>query len=148
MEINNKGLYIFKDNDYKPYEIPQGKVIVCGVPGAFTSGCTNKHLPGYANNLEKLGCKVVFVGVNDPSVMDAWNNLHGHKDIDAVADPLAVFSKSIGKDVDYGETMGIRCKRFAILLQDGEFVATASASSLSLLAGNPVSQSAVHEWPR
>ena len=31
MEINNKGLYIFKDNDYKPYEIPQGKVIVCGV---------------------------------------------------------------------------------------------------------------------
>ena len=122
MEINNKGLYIFKDNDYKPYEIPQGKVILCGVPGAFTSGCTNKHLPGYANNLEKLGCKVVFVGVNDPSVMDAWNNLHGHKDIDAVEDPLAVFSKSIGKDVDYGETMGIRCKRFAILLQDGEFV--------------------------
>ena len=60
MEINNKGLYIFKDNDYKPYEIPQGKVIVCGVPGAFTSGCTNKHLPGYANNLEKLGCKVVL----------------------------------------------------------------------------------------
>jgi peroxiredoxin len=107
MEINNKGLYVFKDNDYKPYEIPQGKVIMCGVPGAFTPGCTNKHLPGYVNN---------------PSVMDAWNNIHGHKDIDAVADPLAVFSKSIGKDVDYGESMGIRCKRFAILLQDGKFI--------------------------
>jgi len=122
MEINNKGLYVFKDNDYKPYEIPQGKVIMCGVPGAFTPGCTNKHLPGYVNNLEKLDCKVIFVAVNDPSVMDAWNNIHGHKDIDSVADPLAVFSKSIGKDVDYGESMGIRCKRFAILLQDGKFI--------------------------
>ena len=106
MEINNKGLYIFKDNDFKPYEIPQGKVILCGVPGAFTSGCTNKHLPGYANNLEKLGCKVVFVGVNDPSVMHEWNVLHGHEDIDAIADPLAVFSKSIGKDKNFGDTMG------------------------------------------
>ena len=122
MEINNKGLYILKDGDYVPYEIPMGKVIMCGVPGAFTPGCTKRHLPGFANNLDKLDCKVIFIGVNDPSVMHEWNTIHGHKDIDAVADPLAVFSKSIGKDVDYGETMGIRCKRFAILLQDGEFV--------------------------
>ena len=54
--------------------------------------------------------------------MHEWNTLHGHKDIDAVADPLAVFSKSIGKDKDYGNTMGIRCQRFAMLLQDGKFV--------------------------
>ena len=122
MEINNKGLYILKDGDYAGYELPMGKVIVCGVPGAFTPGCTKRHLPGFASNLDTLGCKVVFVSVNDPSVMHEWNVLHGHKDIDAVADPLAVFSKSIGKDIDYGSTMGIRCKRFAILLQDGVFV--------------------------
>ena len=122
MEINNNGLYILRDGDYADYEIPMGKVIVCGVPGAFTPGCTKRHLPGFANNLDNLGCKVVFVSVNDPSVMHEWNVLHGHKDIDAVADPLAVFSKSIGKDIDYGSTMGIRCKRFAILLQDGVFV--------------------------
>ena len=122
MEINNEGLYILKDGDYAPYEMPSGKVIVCGVPGAFTPGCTKRHLPGFASNLDKLECKVVFVSVNDPSVMHEWNVLHGHKDIDAVADPLAVFSKSIGKDIDFGSTMGVRCKRFAILLQDGVFV--------------------------
>lgn len=122
MEISNNGLYILKDNDYVPYEIPSGKVILCGVPGAFTPGCTKRHLPGFAENLDNLDAKVVFVSVNDPSVMHAWNELHGHPDIDAVADPLAVFSKSIGKDIDFGDSMGIRCKRYAMLLQDGNFV--------------------------
>ena len=75
MEINNKGLYILKDNDYVPYEIPQGKVILCGVPGAFTPGCTNRHLPGFAKNMDNIGPKVVFIGVNDPSVMHEWNVL-------------------------------------------------------------------------
>ena len=121
MEINNKGLWILHEGDYVPYEIPQGKVILCGVPGAFTPGC-NKHLPGFAKNLDKLNAKVVFIGVNDPSVMHEWNKRYGHPDIDAVADPLAVFSKSIGKDIDFGEYMGVRCKRFAMLLQDGKFV--------------------------
>ena len=121
MEINNKGLWILHEGDYVPYEIPQGKVILCGAPGAFTPGC-NKHLPGFADNLDKLDAKVVFVAVHDPSVMHEWNVRYGHQDIDAVADPLAVFTKSIGKDIDFGEYMGIRCKRFAMLLQDGKFV--------------------------
>lgn len=122
MEINSKGLYIFKNNDYVPYEFPMGKVIVCGVPGAFTPGCTKRHLPGYANNLNELHTKVVFIGVNDASVMHEWNTLHGHPEIDAVADPLAVFTKSIGKDKDFGDTMGVRSQRYAMLLEDGKFV--------------------------
>ena len=121
MELNNKGLYILKNGDYVPYNIPHGKVILCGVPGAFTPGC-NKHLPGFANNLDKLDAKVVFVAVNDPSVMHEWNVLFGHPDIDAVADPLAVFTKNINKDIDFGDYMGIRCKRYAMLIQDGVFV--------------------------
>lgn len=122
MEISNKGLYVLSDGDYVPYKIPMGKVIICGVPGAFTPGCTKKHLPGFAKKVAYLGAKIVFLGVNDPSVMYAWNEIHGHPDIDAVGDPLAVFSKSIGQDTDFGETMGIRCKRFAMLLKDGEFI--------------------------
>jgi len=121
VELNNKGLYILKNGDYVPYNMPQGKVILCGVPGAFTPGC-NKHLPGFANNLDKLDAKVVFVAVNDPSVMHEWNVLFGHPDIDAVADPLAVFTKNINKDIDFGDYMGIRCKRYAMLIQDGVFV--------------------------
>lgn len=122
MEIKNNGLCILNDCDYVPYKIPQGKVILCGVPGAFTLDCTKRHLPGFSNNLDKLDAKIVFVAVNDPSVMHEWNVLYGHPNIDAVADPLAVFSKSIGKDIDLGDYMGIRCKRYAMLLQDGEFV--------------------------
>ena len=64
----------------------------------------------------------MFVAVNDPSVMYEWNILFGHPDIDAVADPLAVFTKSISKDIDFGDSMGIRCKRYAMLIQDGVFV--------------------------
>ena len=112
MEISNKGLYVLSNDDYVPYKIPMGKVIICGVPGAFTPGCTKRHLPGFAKNLDKLDAKVVFVAVNDPSVMHAWNVLYGHPHIDVVADPLAVFSKSIGKDIDFGDYMGTRCKRY------------------------------------
>ena len=122
MGLETKGLYILKDDDYVPYNLPMGKVILCGVPGAFTPGCTKRHLPGFAKNLDKLDAKVVFVAVNDPSVMHEWNVLYGHPDIDAVADPLAVFSKYIGKDVDFGDYMGIRCKRYAMLIEDGVFV--------------------------
>ena len=121
MEINSSGLFILREDDYKPYQIPMGKVIICGVPGAFTPGCNN-HLPGFANNLDELDAKVVFIAVNDPSVMHEWNILFGHPDIDAVADPLAVFTKNINKDIDFGDSMGIRCKRYAMLIQDGLFV--------------------------
>ena len=70
MGLETKGLYILKDGDYVPYTLPQGKVILCGVPGAFTPGCTKRHLPGFAKNLDKLDAKVVFVAVNDSSVMN------------------------------------------------------------------------------
>jgi peroxiredoxin len=52
-------------------------------------------MPGYANNLNKLDAKIVFVIVNDPSILHEWNLLYGHLDIDAVADPLTVFISAI-----------------------------------------------------
>ena len=100
-KIDCKGLYIYKDKKFVPYELTNSKTIMCGIPGAFTDGCTKKHLPGFANALDYLKekgiDKVVFVGVNDPIVMDVWNKQHGHKDIDSVSDPLAVFTKRIKK---------------------------------------------------
>lgn len=125
-KLNCTGLYILKENDFKEYEIPQGNVIVCGVPGAFTPGCSNQHLPGFANELDKLQSKgidkVVFISVNDGFVMDEWNKIYGHDDIDSVGDPLAVFTKNIKKDTDFGASFGIRSERYAMLVKDGSIV--------------------------
>ena len=129
--LDTQGLFILKDNDIIPYEITDSKIILVGVPGAFTPGCTNKHLPGFAKNIVPLHNKgvkkIVFMSVNDAFVMDAWNKLHGSKlwgsdDIDCVSDPLAVFSKRIKEDVDWGETFGVRCNRFAYLIENREII--------------------------
>lgn len=125
MEINFKGLYYLKDGYIKPYEIDNSKrYIICGIPGAFTSDCTNKHLPGFVQNLKYLKDKsidkVVFIGVNDAYVMYEWNKLHGHEDIDSVSDPLAKFAKSIEKDVNWGDSFGIRSHRYALLIENGK----------------------------
>ena len=56
--------------------IGNDKVILFGVPGAFTSVCTAKHLPGFVNNYNKFKSKginqIFCISVNDPFVMDAW----------------------------------------------------------------------------
>ena len=54
------------------------KIILFGVPGAFTSTCSNKHLPSYislADNIKKKGIDEIYsMSVNDPNVMKAWQS--------------------------------------------------------------------------
>ena len=60
------------------------KLILFGLPGAYTSVCSAKHLPGYVNNFEKYKAKgidyIVCISVNDPFVMDAWGKSQNTKD--------------------------------------------------------------------
>ncbi len=124
--MDTTGLFILKDKNIVPYEIKEKKVILCGVPGAFTPGCTNRHLPGFVDNLGKLKekCieKVIFMAVNDAFVMDEWNKLYGDKQIDAVSDPIAEFTTRMNEKVDWGKQFGVRCNRFAYLIEDGQIV--------------------------
>ena len=57
------------------------KVVVFGVPGAFTPGCSKTHLPGYVAKAEEIKAKgveeIVCVSVNDPFVMEAWGKDQG-----------------------------------------------------------------------
>ena len=124
--MDTTGLFILKDNNIVPYKIQEKKVILCGVPGAFTPGCTNRHLPGFVDNLGKLKEKgiekVIFMAVNDAFVMDEWNKLYGDKQIDAVSDPIAEFTTRMNEKVDWGKQFGVRCNRFAYLIEDGQIV--------------------------
>ena len=56
------------------------KVIIFGLPGAYTSVCSAKHLPGYVKNIDAFKSKgidhVICMSVNDPFVMSAWGKEH------------------------------------------------------------------------
>ena len=66
-------------------EFFQGKKIVLfAVPGAFTPGCSKKHLPSFLESSEKLKekkiRKVFCISINDPFVMEAWGKNYSLKD--------------------------------------------------------------------
>ena len=99
------------------------KVVLFGLPGAFTSTCSKIHLPGYVGNADKIkskGIEKIFcLSVNDPFVMDAWaevNNAGGK--ITMLSDPYLQFTKSIGAEVDRNSKgMGIRSNRYAMVIE-------------------------------
>ena len=101
------------------------KVILFGLPGAFTSVCAAKHLPGFVNNFDlakKKGInKIICISVNDPFVMNAWGEKHKVGDkILMIADPFCKFTKEIGATVDKTEKgLGLRSSRFTMLLENG-----------------------------
>ena len=101
------------------------KVIIFGVPGAFTAVCSAKHLPGYVNNFQeakKKGVtKIICISVNDPFVMKAWGEEHKVENkILMFGDPFCKFIKEIGAEIDKSEKgLGIRSSRFAMLLENG-----------------------------
>ena len=106
----------------------KGKVVLFGLPGAFTSTCSKLHLPGYVDNADKIKAKgienIFCLSVNDPFVMNAWgeaNNAAGK--ITMLSDPYLLFTKSIGAEVDRNaKGMGIRSNRYAMVIQNLEVV--------------------------
>ena len=105
-----------------------GKVVLFGLPGAFTSTCSKLHLPGYVANTDKIkskGIEKIFcLSVNDPFVMNAWgeaNNAGGK--ITMLSDPYLLFTKAIGAEVDRNSKgMGIRSNRYAMVIQNLEVI--------------------------
>ena len=85
--------------------VGEEKVILFGLPGAFTPTCSVKHLPGFIiaiDRLKKKGIKkVVCISVNDPFVMNAWGKTHNVQDkILMVGDSKGDFTKSIGAELN------------------------------------------------
>jgi peroxiredoxin len=75
------------------------KVVLFGVPGAFTPTCNNNHLPGYVENHDAILARgvdtIAVVSVNDAFVMQAWARFTGARG------------------------MGLRSQRFSMIVDDG-----------------------------
>ena len=100
------------------------KVIIFGLPGAYTSVCSAKHLPGYIKMYQEYKNKgidqIICIAANDPFVMNAWgkeNNVDNK--ITMLGDPFLNFTKDIGADVDKsGRGLGIRSNRYTMFVDN------------------------------
>ena len=101
------------------------KVVLFGVPGAFTPTCNNNHLPGYVDNRDAILAKgidqIAVVAVNDVFVMGAWARATGGEGkIVFLADGGGQFAKAAGLDIDLTAAgLGLRNKRFSMIVDDG-----------------------------
>ena len=101
------------------------KIVLIGVPGAFTPTCHGNHLPGFLKQLDAFHAKgidvIAVTAANDVFVMNAWA-----KASDAVgkitflADGNGDFPKAIGLAMD-GTAFGLghRSQRYAMVVDDG-----------------------------
>ena len=101
------------------------KVVIFGVPGAFTPTCSAKHVPGFMQNADALKAKgveaIACVSVNDAFVMGAWANDQSTGDtIDMLGDGSGELAKAMDVELDLGSRgLGLRGKRFALVAEDG-----------------------------
>jgi len=101
------------------------KVVIFGVPGAFTPGCSKTHLPGYVERAEEIKGKgvseILCVAVNDPFVMEAWGHNQGAGGkVRMLADTCGELTAALELQLDLAAVLGnVRCKRFSMLVEDG-----------------------------
>ncbi|KAK0625363.1 Redoxin [Bombardia bombarda] len=101
------------------------KLIVIGVPAAFSPACSSSHIPGYIKHPKtKDFDAVAVVSVNDVFVMKAWGQTldpAGDSNLRFLADPTGRFTKALDMAFDGSAVFGgDRSKRYAITVEDGK----------------------------
>jgi peroxiredoxin len=107
-------------------EATQGKrIVIFGLPGAYTPTCSAKHVPGYlaahdqlkGKNVDEIWC----VAVNDGYVMAAWGrDEKALGKIRFLGDGSGELTKKLGLDVDLGKHgMGVRMNRCSLFIEHG-----------------------------
>ncbi|XP_020218175.1 peroxiredoxin-2B [Cajanus cajan] len=124
------GTLAYLDDDNKPQTVSihslaaAKKVIIFGVPGAFTPTCSLKHVPGFIERAEELKGKgvdeIICISVNDPFVMNSWaKTFPENKHVKFLADGAAKYTNALGLELDLSDKgLGVRSKRFALLVED------------------------------
>ena len=113
-------------NNFKVDDLTRGKkVVIFGLPGAFTPTCSAKHVPSYVQNIERLKAKgiseVICMAVNDAFVMGAWaRDQKTAGKIRMMGDGSATYTKALGLELDLtARDMGVRAQRFSMLVDNG-----------------------------
>jgi peroxiredoxin len=101
------------------------KVVLFGLPGAFTPTCNMNHLPGFllahddikARGVDTIAC----TAVTDIHVMKAWGKAtESEGRILMLADGNGEFARAAGLDLDLNAAgMGHRSKRYSMIVEDG-----------------------------
>jgi glutaredoxin/glutathione-dependent peroxiredoxin len=101
------------------------KVVLFGLPGAFTPTCSAKHVPGFVQNAAALKAKgvdtIACMSVNDAFVMGAWGKDQGAGGkVEMLGDGSAELTKKMGIELDLtARGLGVRSRRFSMLLDNG-----------------------------
>jgi peroxiredoxin len=113
-------------NAFEVEKIAAGKkIVIFGLPGAFTPTCSAKHVPGYVENCDAIKAKGVdeiwCVSVNDPFVMGAWGrDQKVGKKVRMLGDGSGEFTKKLGLELDLtARGLGVRSDRYAMIVEDG-----------------------------
>ena len=103
----------------------KGKVVLFGVPAAFSPTCSDVHLPGFVTHADEIlgrGVDGIFcVSVNDPFVMAAWARSQGVGDkVTLLADGNGELARAMGLEIDLSRGgLGLRNQRYAAVIDDG-----------------------------
>jgi peroxiredoxin len=101
------------------------KIVIFGLPGAYTPTCSANHVPGYVGHLADLKGKGVdevwCISVNDGYVMAAWGrDQKALGKVRMLGDGSAELAKKLGLDLDLSaHGMGMRMQRFSMLVDNG-----------------------------
>lgn len=113
-------------NQFQVGDLTQGKkVVLFGLPGAFTPTCSAQHVPSYVKHYDELKAKgvddILCLSVNDAFVMGAWaKDQHAAGKVRMMGDGSAAYTKALGLELDLtARGMGVRCQRFSALVEDG-----------------------------
>ena len=102
------------------------KVVIFGLPGAYTGVCTTAHVPSFIRTAAKFAEKgvdeIICVSVNDPFVMKAWGESTGATEagITFAGDADGSFTAALGLEFS-APAVGLigRSKRYALYAEDG-----------------------------
>jgi peroxiredoxin len=101
------------------------KAVLFALPGAFTPGCSMKHVPGFVRHHDEIKAKgvdlIACLSVNDAFVMGAWEkDQKAEGKVMMLADGNADFTKAVGLTMDgSGYGLGLRSQRYAAIVENG-----------------------------